>query len=73
MVSLLGGFHVAKCLIHSIRKYIKVRGVEDSLIETKLFGVKIAEQVLNGSPIITGTQYFSWTNRLHEMSTILAL
>ena len=42
-------------------------------METKLFGVKIAEQVLNGTPIITGTQYFSWAHGLHEMSTILAL
>ena len=46
---LLSGFHMAKCLIRCIRKYIKGSGLEDALTETEVFGVKILEQVLNGT------------------------
>ena len=42
---MLGAFHVQHC----IGKYIKGSGLEDSLVETNVFGVKVLESVLNGS------------------------
>ena len=49
LVPFLGGFHMAKCVQHCIGKYVRGSGLEDSLLETSIFGVKIVEQFLNGT------------------------
>ena len=49
LVPCLGGFHMAKCAQHCIGKYIRGSGLEDSLLETSIFGIKIVEQFLNGT------------------------
>ena len=43
LIPMLGGFHMAKCVQHCIGKYIM-----DSMVETKILGVNIAESVLDG-------------------------
>ena len=45
---MLGGFHAAKCVEHFIDKYIQESGIIRSLPQTKVFGVNIADTVLNG-------------------------
>ena len=49
LVLCLGGFHMAKCLQHCIGKYIKGTGLDDVLLETKIFDKKTIEQILNGT------------------------
>ena len=44
---MLGGFHTAKYLQHSIGKYIRVSGLEESLGQAHIFGVKIVDSVLD--------------------------
>ena len=43
LIPMLGGFHMAKCAQHCIGKYIKGTGLEDCLVETGIFGVKVME------------------------------
>ena len=40
---------MAKCAQHCIGKYIRGSGLEDSLLETSIFGIKVVEQFLNGT------------------------
>ena len=53
LVPCLGGFHMAQhaqqCAQHCIEKYIRGSGLEDSLLETSIFGIKVVEQFLNGT------------------------
>ena len=42
---MLGGFHMAKALLHCIGKFIKINCLFDSLIETVTFGIETAEEV----------------------------
>ena len=49
LIAILGGFHTAKCLQHSIRKYIRGSGLEESRRQTRVFGVKIVDSVLDGT------------------------
>ena len=49
LILMLGGFHTAKCLQHSIRKYIRGSGVEESLRQTRVIGVKSLDSVLDGT------------------------
>ena len=42
-----GGFHMAKCVQHSIGKYIWGSGLDNTLVGTQVFGKKFIEQVLN--------------------------
>ena len=44
---MLRGFHTAKYLQHSIGKYIRVSGLEESLGQAHIFGVKIVDSVLD--------------------------
>ena len=43
---MLGGFHTAKCVQICIAKYIKETGLEDALVETGVFRVKVMESIL---------------------------
>ena len=42
---MLGGFHMAKALLHCIGKFIKINCLFDTLIETVTFGIETAEEV----------------------------
>ena len=46
LVPMLGGFHTAKCVQRCIGKYIKETGLEDALVETGVFRVKVMESTL---------------------------
>ena len=46
---MVGGFRTAKCLQHSIVKYIRGSGLEESLRQTRVFGVKIVDSILDGT------------------------
>ena len=43
---------MAKCVQHCIGKYIRDSRLDDTLVETQVFGKKIIEQVLNGTHYI---------------------
>ena len=49
LVPMLGGFHMAKCVQRVIGKYIKGTGLEDALVETGIFGVKVMESIIGGT------------------------
>ena len=49
LISMLGGFHTAKMSAHSIGKYIRGSGLEESLRQTRVFGAKIVDSVLDGA------------------------
>ena len=46
---MLGEFHTAKCVEHCIGKYIGGGGIDDILNQTKVFGTKITESIVNGT------------------------
>ena len=46
---MLGSFHTAKCVQHCIGKYIQGSGIEDSLTQTKVLGVKVLKSVIDGT------------------------
>ena len=46
---MLGSFHTAECLQYSIGKYIRGSGLEESLRQTRVFGVKIIDSVSDGT------------------------
>ena len=52
LVPMLGGFHMAKCVQRSIGKYIKGTGLEDALVETGVFGVKVMESIIEGKDYV---------------------
>ena len=43
---MLGGFHTAKYVQRYIGKYIKETGLEDALVESGVFEIKVMESVL---------------------------
>ena len=45
---MLGGFYTTKCLKHSIGKFVRGSGLEKSLRQTHVFGVKIVDSILDG-------------------------
>ena len=49
LIPMLGGCHTAKFLQHSIGKYVRGSGLEESLRQTRIFGVKIVNCVLDGT------------------------
>ena len=49
LIPMLGGFHMAKCVLHCIGKYLNGCGLEDGLVEINIFGIKILESVLSAS------------------------
>ena len=46
LVPMFGGFHTAKSVQRCIGKYIKGTGLEDALVETGVFRVKVMESIL---------------------------
>ena len=49
LVPMLGSFHLSKAVQHCIGKLIRGSGIEDALVETKVFGLKVVESVLGGT------------------------
>ena len=49
LIPMLGGFHMAKCVLHCIEKYLNGCGLEDGLVEINIFGIKISKSVLSPS------------------------
>ena len=49
LLPMLGSFQTAKCVQHCIGKYIQGSGIEDSLTQTKVLGVKVLKSVLDGT------------------------
>ena len=47
MIPIFRGFHTEKCLQHSIGKYIRSSALEESIRQTRAFGVKIVDSVLD--------------------------
>ena len=43
---------MAKCVQRCIGKYIRGTGLEDSLVETGIFGVKVMESILGGTDYV---------------------
>ena len=52
LLPMLGAFHMAKIAQHSAGKYIRDSGFEDALIETKTFGIKVVQNVFDGTQYI---------------------
>ena len=48
LMPMLGDFHTAECMQNSIRKYIRGSALEESLRQARVFGVNIANSVLDG-------------------------
>ena len=46
LVPMSCAFRTAKCVQRCIGKYIKGKGLEDPLVETDVFGVKVMESIL---------------------------
>ena len=49
LVPMMGGFHMAKAVMHCVGKYLGGSGMEDAFVETETFGLKVAESVSKGS------------------------
>ena len=49
LLPMLGGFHMAKCALHCIWKYISGSGLEDGLVEVGIFGQKVIESVISAT------------------------
>ena len=45
LISMTGGFHMAKALLHSVGRFMKINGLFGTLIENGTFGVKTAEKL----------------------------
>ena len=48
LMPVLGDFYTAECMQHSIGKYIRGSALEESLRQARVFGVNIANSVLDG-------------------------
>ena len=49
IIPMLGGFHMAKALLHCIGKYLKHTSLVDILIQTDTFSIKVVEAVVAGT------------------------
>ena len=49
LIPMLGGFHMAKCVLHCIGKYLNGCELEDELVEINIFGIKVLESVISAS------------------------
>ena len=49
LVPMMGGFHMAKAAVHCVGKYLRRSEMEDAFVETKTFGLKVAQSVIKGS------------------------
>ena len=48
LMPMLGDFHTAECMQHSIQKYIRGSALEESLRQARVFELNIADSVLDG-------------------------
>ena len=48
LMPVLGDFHTAECMQHSIGKYIRGSALEESLRQARVFELNIADSVLDG-------------------------
>ena len=46
---MLGGFHMTKCVLHCVDKFIKGNGLEDMLRKIGVFGSKVLKMLLAGT------------------------
>ena len=62
LIPMLGGFHTVKWLQDSIGKYIRGSALDESLRQTRVFGVKIVDSVLDGMYYVCthSKDYLSW-------------
>ena len=49
LVPVMGGFHMAKAAMHCVGKYLRGSGIEDALVETEAFRLKVVQSVMEGS------------------------
>ena len=49
LLPMLGSFHMAKIALGAAGKYVKGSGLDDTLVETQVFGIKTIEAVLGGT------------------------
>ena len=62
LIPMLGGFHTVKWLQDSIGKYIRGSALDESLRQTRVFGVKIVDSVLDGMHYVCthSKDYLPW-------------
>ena len=62
LIPMLGGFHTVKWLQDSVGKYIRGSALDESLRQTRVFGVKIVDSVLDGMHYVCthSKDYLSW-------------
>ena len=64
---MLGGFHTAKMSAHSIGKYIRGSGLEESLRQTRVFGAKIVDSVLDGAHYVRSLKGLLISNAVEKL------
>ena len=52
LVPVMGRFHMAKAAIHCVGKYLRGSDMKDAFVETELFGLKVAQSVMEGSQYV---------------------
>ena len=68
LVPMLGGFHMAKCVQRYIGKYVQGTGLEDALVETGIFGVKIMESFIAATNYVRSIREIQILSSANEMS-----
>ena len=68
LVPMLGGFHMAKCVQRYIGKYVQGTGLEDALVETGIFGVKIMESFIAATNYVRLIRWIQVLSSANEMS-----
>ena len=58
ILPMLGCFHLTKAVEHCLGKLLKGSGIEDLLVSTNCFGIKIMEQVLVGTHYVRSLRGF---------------
>ena len=73
LVPMMGGVHMAKAAMHCVGKFLKGCGIEDALVETKAFGLKVIESVLGGSNYVPITWFADCyrSSRIDEVGCLL--
>ena len=67
LIPMLGGFHTAKMSAHSIGKYIRGSGLEESLRQTRVFGAKIVDSVLDGAHYVRSLKGLLISNAVEKL------
>ena len=53
---------MAKCVLHCIEKYLNGCGLEDGLVETNIFGIKVLESVISASHYVSALRGIKFCN-----------